>query len=79
MEGNAVEHIEGIIGARDSWKASDETGELVEVVIPGGRGAKMKMRKSEAIRLGYLKEEKQEKAQEPKPNKARRQATNKGA
>ena len=79
MEGERVEHIEGVIGVPGSWEVHNETGELVEVLIPGGRGERMKMRKSEAIRLGYLKEEKQEKAQEPKPNKARRQATNKGA
>ena len=75
-----IEQIEGIIGDPSTWKVHEETGELVEVLIPNGRGAKMKMRKSQAIRLGLWTETEAEvKAQPPKPNKARRPGANKGA
>jgi len=77
MEGDKVEHIEGIIGAPNSWEIREETGELVEIPIPNGRGAMVKMRKSEAIRLGLWKEPGAEKAQEKKPNKMRKLASNK--
>jgi hypothetical protein len=75
-----TERIEGIVGDPSSWKVYEETGELVEVLIPNGRGAKMKMHKSEAIRLGLWTEtEAEAKAQPPKPNKQRRPGANKGA
>lgn len=46
--------------------------ELVEVAIPGRRGAAVKMPRAEAERLGLLK------AESPTQNKARRPAPNKG-
>ena len=79
-----TEQIEGIIGDPSSWKAHEGTGELVEVPIPNGRGAKMKLHKSEAIRLGLWTEPPEtealaQKAQTSKPNKQRRPGANKGA
>jgi hypothetical protein len=80
----AIKQIEGIIGDPSSWKVHEETGELVEVLVPNGRGAKMKLHKSEAIRLGLWTEpeadaDAEQKAQRPKPNKQRRPGANKGA
>jgi len=72
----ATEQVEGIIGDPSSWRIHEESGELVEVLIPGGRGAKVKMHKSQAIRLGYLKEE-ETKAKGQAPNKQRRPGANK--
>ena len=79
----STEQVEGIIGDPSSWRIHEKSGPLVEVLIPGGRGAKIKMHLSEAIRLGYLKEERgaesvERKAKAQAPNKARRPGANKG-
>jgi hypothetical protein len=76
-----VEHIAGIIGDPSSWTLRTESGELVVVDLPGGHGAKIKMRKSEAIAKGLWKEPEkkaEEKAQPQARNKARRPTANKG-
>jgi hypothetical protein len=74
-----VEQISGIIGDRTSWEVVEPSGELVLVNVPGRPGAKQKMRKSEAIRLGLWKEEEApaEKAKAPVRNKARKPGANK--
>lgn len=78
-----VEQITGVIGDPKSWTVVEETGdELVTVLIPGGRGGGMKMRKGEAIRRGLWLEPDTDagrKAQSAKPNKQRRPSANKGA
>ena len=75
-----VEQITGVIGDPKSWAVVEETGdELVTVLVPGGRGGGMKMRKSEAIRRGLWQEPTEQKAEKPKPNKQRRPTANKGA
>jgi hypothetical protein len=66
-----VEQITGIIGDPKSWNVVEQTGELVLVDVPGRPGAKQKMRKSEAIRLGLWKEPEEAKAQPPTANKGR--------
>ena len=77
-----MEKIAGVIGDPKSWNVVEESGPLVLVDIPGRPGAMQKIRKSEAIRLGLLKEDKPEpekKAQPPARNKARKPTANKGA
>ena len=79
MADNKVEQITGVIGDPKSWAVAEPSGELVLVDVPGRPGAKQKMRKSEAIRLGLWKEEETpaEKARAPVRNKARRPGANK--
>jgi len=85
-----VEQIAGIIGDPESWKVRELGGELVLVDVPGRPGAKQKMHKAEAIRLGLWKDEEREakdeerkakseerKAQPQVSNKARRPTRNK--
>ena len=76
-----VEQIAGIIGDPSTWKVHELGGELVMVDVPGRPGAKQKMYKAEAIRLGLWKEPEQDagsKMQEPVRNKARKPTRNKG-
>ena len=79
-----VEQIAGIIGDPKSWTMHEVGGELVVVDVPGRPGAKQKMHKAEAIRLGLWKEPeapatKEGKAQPPVRNKARRLKHDKAA
>ncbi len=86
---DSVQQIVGIIGDPESWKVRELGGELVVVDVPGRPGAKQKMHKAEAIRLGLWKEPEQEasgkgqeaegKMQGPARNKARRMKHNKAA
>jgi len=54
---DSVQQIAGIIGDPESWKVRELGGDLVLVDVPGRPGAKQKMVKSEAIRLGLWKDE----------------------
>jgi len=81
---DSVQQIAGIIGDAKSWNVTEVGGELVLVDVPGRPGAKQKMRKEEAIRLGLwveLTEDggrgTEEKARAPVRNKARRAGRNK--
>jgi len=78
---NKIEEIDGIIGGRRSWPVAEPSGELVLIDVPGRPGAKQKMRKAEAIRLGLWKEPEAsaEKAQSSARNKARKPGQNKAA
>ena len=88
MDKSKVEQIIGIIDSK-SWPVVDANagGELVLVDVPGRPGAKQKMNKAEAIRLGLWKETEDEgrrteenaarKARSPARNKARKPGQNK--
>lgn len=88
---NKIEQIDGVIGSRGSWPVAEPGGELVLIDVPGRPGAKQKMNKAEAIRLGLWKEPEQEardktqdagaegKMQGLARNKARRPTPNKAA
>jgi len=74
-----VEQITGVIGDPKSWRVVEQDGgELVQVELRPG--VRVRMHKSEAIRLGLWKSpDGEKKAQPAKSNKQRRPTANKGA
>ena len=73
---DSVQQIAGIIGDPKSWSMHEVGGELVVVDVPGRPGAKQKMHKAEAIRLGLWKdEERGAKSEEREAKSEERKAT----